>query len=208
MNENAFVETLEKEMETRTGNPFYSREITEIVLLSKILGDCKSFVDVGASLGPYTWSANLMLNNATIISVEANPRLCSHLEEQWSDIETKKTGNGNNHRVINAALSDKPGRLAFFINKESYLNSYIGDVINGQKSDESHERIELEALSLDHIFPGDPPEFVKIDIEGAEWRTLKGASEIIRKRKTRFLVEIHPWGDSSLNKRPSDVLHP
>jgi FkbM family methyltransferase len=206
MHDNKLVELLRNEMHRRTGNEYYERELAEILQLSRILGDCKSFVDVGASLGPYTWAANLLLKGAEITAIEANPVLCRHLKEQWQDIKANGPDNSNNLNVINSALSDEIGTLDFYINRENYLNSYIGDVLASTDSEGTHERIELPALSLDHIFSENPPDFVKIDIEGAEWRALKGARKLLEKRKTRFLVEIHPWGDASKNIRPSDVF--
>lgn len=206
MTKNSTIEALKKEMHLRTGNPFYEREISEILELSKILLGCKSFVDAGASLGPYTWSANLILKNATITAIEANPILCEHLKKQWVDIEDTGLSSGNKLEVVNAALSNETDTLDFFINKGNYLNSYIGTVMESPDHSDTHDRIELPALSLDTMFPEEPPDFIKIDIEGAEWRALKGASKLINQRKTRFLIEIHPWGDASMNKRPSDVF--
>ncbi len=206
MTEKTTIESLRKELEQRTGNLVHEREFSEITDLGGLIGSCKSFVDCGASRGPYTWAANLGLRNACITAIEANPALCEHLLEQWDDIKKSGTSNGNELQVINAAISDKPGKLDFFINREDYHTSYIGDVMDAQFIQGTHERIELPALSLDHIFDSDSPEFIKIDIEGAEWRALKGAIKLIEKRKTRFLVEIHPWGDASNGKRPSDVF--
>jgi hypothetical protein len=45
-----------------------------------------------------------------------------------------------------------------------------------------------------------------MDIEGAEWRGLKGSEKILAGKGTTFLIEIHPWGDSEYGKRPSDVF--
>ena len=47
---------------------------------------------------------------------------------------------------------------------------------------------------------------IKVDVEGAEYRVLLGAKSLIRQRRTRFFVEVHPWGDRSMKKRPSDVF--
>lgn len=200
------IDSLRLEMANRTGNQFYERELGEIIHLSETLGNCKSFVDVGASLGPYTWSANMLLEGASITAVEANPMLCKHLVEQWKDIEAKENNNRNTLKVINAALSDCSGTLDFYINKDNYLNSFIGGVVDLDYGDKSHEKVKLPTLSLDEMFPDEAPDFVKIDIEGAEWRALKGAKNLLAKRRTRFLVEIHPWGDASNNIRPSDVF--
>ncbi len=35
------------------------------------------------------------------------------------------------------------------------------------------------------------PDFLKVDVEGSELRTLRGAAEIVRAGKTRILIEMH-----------------
>jgi FkbM family methyltransferase len=206
MIQTATANTLRNELKNRTGNTVHEREFIELLSLESIISGCSSFVDVGASRGPYTWAANLALKDAKFTAVEANPALCEHLQVQWRDIKENGNDHGNTLEVINAALSDENGVLNFYINREDYHTSYIGDIMDRQSDSTTHERIEINAVSLDTLFATDPPDFIKIDIEGAEWRAINGARKIMSKRQTRFLIEIHPWGDKSNNKKPSDVF--
>jgi hypothetical protein len=50
-------------------------------------------------------------------------------------------------------------------------------------------------------------DFLKLDVEGAEYRALVGAKELMGRCDLRLLLEISPWGDKELAHRPSDVLH-
>jgi methyltransferase FkbM-like protein len=60
---------------------------------------------------------------------------------------------------------------------------------------------------LDSLFPGETiPDLVKIDVEGGEYRVLLGSTGLLKAGKTRFMVEVHPWGDPILGKRESDVF--
>jgi len=64
----------------------------------------------------------------------------------------------------------------------------------------------VSAVSLDSLFPQERPDLVKIDVEEAEYRVIEGARNLISQGHTKFLIEVHPWGDENYGKRPSDVF--
>ena len=55
--------------------------------------------------------------------------------------------------------------------------------------------MEVEADTIDTMFEGIDVDFLKIDVEGAEYRALVGAEKLMRRRNVRLLLEIAPWGD-------------
>jgi FkbM family methyltransferase len=50
--------------------------------------------------------------------------------------------------------------------------------------------ITLDAFARDHR----PPDFLKVDVEGAEGQVIAGAAELIRTRRPTFLIELHDPG--------------
>jgi hypothetical protein len=69
------------------------------------------------------------------------------------------------------------------------------------------QEVCVESVTLDTLFAGEQvPDLVKIDVEGSEHRVLRGAQNLLEGRKTRFLVEVHPWQDPATGRGPSDVF--
>jgi hypothetical protein len=54
---------------------------------------------------------------------------------------------------------------------------------------DTHAMVTLDAYARS---AGRPPTIVKIDVEGAEVTVLRGARELVARRQTEFLVELHP----------------
>ena len=68
------------------------------------------------------------------------------------------------------------------------------------------EKIQVRAIKLDTLFKDKvEPDFIKIDVEGSELRVLKGAREILKKGRAKFLIEVHSWVDPEGQKSPEDV---
>lgn len=182
------------------------QEQEEIELLPQLLDGASLFVDVGASIGQYSYFAGKTLKKSRIVAIEADPlryQRLKELTEKWSE------GTDNSYEVIHAAASDKDEKIKFFITNESLCGgifkywvpkdpALIGTV--------NWTEVEIQAVTLDSLFPESDPDLVKIDVEGAEYRVICGAINLITRGHTKFLVEIHPWGDTTISKRPSDVF--
>ncbi|HET6386073.1 MAG TPA: FkbM family methyltransferase [Armatimonadota bacterium] len=63
--------------------------------------------------------------------------------------------------------------------------------------------VTLDALS--HAF-GSRPDFVKIDVEGAEFAVLEGSRRCAGEKETRFLVEMHSNPDLPMRENATRVL--
>jgi hypothetical protein len=68
-------------------------------------------------------------------------------------------------------------------------------------------KVSVDCVPLDTVLAGTEPDLIKVDVEGAEYRVLQGAEGILNAGKCRFLVEIHPWGDPSIGKKPADIFN-
>ena len=185
-------------------NHTYSKELSELESMQALLPGVKVFVDAGANFGPYTWLAHYVLENSEIIAIEANPRISEHLKAEAENIRLSADSRGNTIKIVSHPLSDSVHDILFNIDQ----NDYSVSTIAGTKvsSNDNLSSLQLRTTTLDHLFPNNTPDLVKLDIEGTEWRALDGARGIIAKAQTMFFVEIHPWGDASVSKKPSDVF--
>jgi FkbM family methyltransferase len=195
-----------EKVEPHLANSPHHPEIEEFKLLPSLLRNVRSFVDAGASYGPYSWLAIFTLSGAEITAIEGNPQLCDHLQSEWDKISKAGEENGNSFTVINAPLSNKSELVVFNVNQADFFTSSIDGVSEVSASSVSARKVRVKAVTLDELFHDKPPDLIKIDIEGAEWRAIDGARALLQQRKSTFLVEIHPWGDAGLDKKPSHVF--
>jgi len=179
-------------------------DAAEFARYEEILGGVTRFIDVGASHGVYTFHANRILQNAEIIAIEADPERFAILERNARKWEAEST---NRIRCINAAASDEKDR------KESSEITFFttGTQISGglfsvsERSDE-YAPLKVPVICVDDLFEKSARTFVKIDVEGAELRVLKGAIRHIEAGNTKFFSEISWWGDRDRGSNAIDVL--
>jgi FkbM family methyltransferase len=175
-------------------------ESAEIDHLPEILGGVTNFADVGASLGQYSYFAAKALKNAKFYCVEADPYKASRLRELASGwaVETS-----NSFEIIEKAASDTSGEITFFL-PATHQSSGAFFPIPGTEGE--WEKVTVEAQTIDSIFEGIEIDFMKLDVEGAEYRALVGAEKTLARCNLKLLLEIAPWGDKEHSRCPSDVL--
>ncbi len=196
-------------MDTRTREAFahlYSTyfgehqiERQEIENLPSLLVGCDAFIDVGASLGMFTYFANQTMERATIIAIEADS---DRYEELARNCEKWQGEGTNTITAIHAAASDERGSIRFYRTGTQISGGFFP--VN-ERSDE-YEAIEVQQMLLDDLYEPGRSTLVKIDVEGAELRVVRGAQQHIDSGTTRFLIETHWWGDRDRGYTTLDLL--
>jgi FkbM family methyltransferase len=93
----------------------------------------------------------------------------------------------HNVRVIESAVTDREG-MSRFVEDGCYLSRLDG--MNSEYSGGTLVQVKTTALDdLAGSIP--PPDFMKIEIEGAELLALRGAKRLIREHRPVMLVELH-----------------
>ncbi len=181
-------------------NAYFSEECHEKEILEQLpelLVDTKVFVDIGASLGQYTFHANKNMRQGRIFAIEPDPIRHQELANNCRQWEAKYT---NKIIPIHAAACDKDGKTRFYVtNSDVSGGLFTHDV--SHKSVNWQEQV-VNCLRLDTLFADESPDFIKIDVEGAELSVLKGAVNILERGRTRFLIEVHSF---SRQVKPADV---
>lgn len=135
-------------------------------------------VDVGANIGAFSLYQSIQQHADRVIAFEPSPGVFRRLEK---NVEL----NGlTGVRVVNAAVGDKPGVLAFTDGLMS---------LNGRVSESGP--LQVPCVRLDDELKDIPSvDILKIDTEGYEIHVLKGASGTLRKTKS-IALELHYPGE-------------
>lgn len=94
--------------------------------------------------------------------------------------------NIDNITLLNLAVSDKTKTIRFSNSTNTFANSYI----NVGKEDS----VEVMAIGLDQYISENalpPPDFIKIDVEGAESDVLNGAKDLIKNHRPIIHLSTH-----------------
>ena len=155
-------------------------------------------VDVGANVGYYTLRLSRMVGrNGQVFAIDADPKTCEVLKKNC------ELNNLANVQVHNFAITDKKGTVSLYTDQ-----THSGkDSIISNSADQTQDSLTVPATTLDDLLGDKYPEinWMKIDVEGAELRVLKGASNTL-KRTRKILIELHEHILKQNNETPESVL--
>lgn len=147
-------------------------------IIAKVLTSQSSAIDVGAHKGEVL---DLMLKyapNAKHYAIEALPHLAKALKEKYQNVV-----------VFQHALSNKQGKVNFNFVKNAPAYSGLKEREYAVANPDI-EQIEVEMTLLDNLIPEKTTiSLIKIDVEGAEYQVLKGASRILKESKPVVIFE-------------------
>jgi FkbM family methyltransferase len=148
----------------------FEKEVTQAVL--RIRG--KLFLDIGANMGYY--SALLSKNFERILAFEPDPYSMKMLRA------TVAAGRLCNVTTLSQAVSDRNGTAILHIDPKGSAAS-ITDGRGGRQ-------LPVQSIRLDSIVK-ENVDLVKVDVEQAEWKVVRGAEVSIRAgRILRWVIEV------------------
>ncbi len=109
--------------------------------------------------------------------------------------------------VFNCAVSDENGSKEFYWIKDN--PAYSG--LSKRKFSENNSKIKpilINVRKLDNIIPNDVKiSFIKIDVEGAELKVLRGAEKIIRRDTPKIAFEFGIGGSEFYQTSAADIFN-
>lgn len=155
-------------------------------------------LDVGASFGLYSIGA--ARRGAAVVAFEPGSGTAGLLREHL------RLNGVPQVEVVDAAVTDSDGRQEFWEQATS-LGASLSRAAAEAGAPFVEGRLvarEVRALTLDAFCEerGSWPDVVKIDVEGAEARVLRGATRLLGRHHGAIFLEVHPWaleqlGDSA-----------
>lgn len=147
-----------------------------------MMQDVRSVYDIGAHVGNFTGRA-LEIGASFVLAVEPQPEIYKKLKDRYKDDVRVET--------LQSAVSNMDGTIKLYICRQATtLSSMNVDwSTKGRFKDFAWEKapIRVEAVTLDTLIEKyGEPDYIKIDVEGAEHTVLSGLSVPIRKISFEF----------------------
>ena len=166
--------------------------------LVPIISAKKCFIDVGASLGQYTRFANRHMTNGVIYAIEPDPIRFEELRRNCKKWERLST---NRLIPIHAAVTNESGSVDFFTTNSSTSGTLL--IRDDETSDAPWDKVVVDGITLDDFVADKKPDFIKIDVNGAELRALEGAQKLLKQKVAAFFVDIDiPTPPAKTNGQP------
>ena len=156
-------------------------DILTLGLMKKVLKANSNCIDIGGFKGE-------IMSEILKFSPNGNHFIFEPIPEYFKIIE-EKFNNRNNVNVFNLALSDETGTSTF--NYVPDFPAYSGFKVREYPGENvATKEIEVKTDLLDNkISPDVKIDFIKLDVEGAEYLVLKGSKNILLKSKPIVVFE-------------------
>jgi FkbM family methyltransferase len=146
-------------------------------------------IDIGAHIGRYTIiGAKRVGTNGKVVAIEANP---SNFEMLNRNIKLNQL---TNIISLNNAVYSKETKIKLYLPGEELGHTIYNTVMSDRAKNED-KFVEVSANTLDYFLQLKgitDVNWIKIDVEGAEFEVLKGATNVLSKSKDiALLIEIH-----------------
>ena len=155
-------------------------------LLSRLVKPGATVYDVGANIGLFaTRFARWAGASGHVYCIEANP-LCVYFLRA-----NMQASGAKNFDILPVCLLDSPRLAEFTI---SYGNNLLGVAQDSPFANKPGHHIHVESASLDELIGSQhlrAPDFIKVDIEGAEGTAAAGMRETIARARPVLMFELH-----------------
>jgi FkbM family methyltransferase len=148
-------------------------------------------IDIGAHIGRYTIvSSKLVGNIGKVVAIEADPDNFQLLKRNVA------LNNLTNVLPLNYAVFSTKTKIKLY--EQSASAKYNSLILTRAKETEKYAEVNADTLdSILELNGINQINWIKIDVEGAEFEVLKGATNTLSRENIALLIEIHNIGDSN-----------
>ena len=195
-----FVDAVDKRVTPVDTFNFDMYEKDDSEMLFNLVKDGDTIFDIGANIGWYSNHLAKKFPNSTIYSFEPIP-------ETFNQITANTQLNGaKNIKLNNLALSSKKEKLVF------YYSPSVTGASSSQNITENHNmtKIDLETETIDNFMIANSItelDFIKCDVEGAEYFVYQGGFETIKINKPIVFTEMLRKWAGKFGYHPNDIIN-
>jgi FkbM family methyltransferase len=166
------------------------REMGSLVMFSKIISPGWKVCEVGGHIGYFSLFFKSLVRDGEVIVFEPGQNNLPYI---------RRNVHGKNITLVEIAVGLETGQLILYLDSLTGQNNSILNDFKGLKSNIARSFIkvtvtpsEVECISLDQFYAEEDngPDFIKIDVEGAEFDVLAGAKKCIQRRLPAIMVEV------------------
>jgi FkbM family methyltransferase len=157
-------------------------------LAGELVGPGATVWDVGANVGLFAFAAAYRSGpGGEVVAVEADDWLTCLLRRSARTLPARYAP----VRVVTAAVSEAPGIAELCVARRGRAASHLRDVAGSSQAGGTRAFAHVAAVSLDTLLATfSPPQLLKIDVEGAEARCLRGAERLLAEVRPALLCEV------------------
>jgi len=145
-------------------------------------------LDIGANVGWFTLvAAKYIGQGGKIHSFDPRPETARMLKRTIADNNLQQQVT-----MWEYALSDNWGKLKLGWGKDTDNPGHSFILSETETNLQTYDSAEVTAALLDDLLPNIAPDIIKIDVEGAEPRALRGARNALLRKKPVILSELYP----------------
>jgi FkbM family methyltransferase len=180
-------------------NVIYARQYHDenIFLAEKFLSENSVIIDIGANIGLYT-CAYLQHYKNKKIKTYAIEAFASNYREL---VQNVTLNNFTSVQLFNLAVGDHEGELAMYAESEDYVGNLAGENVLNDKDKsrlegEKQKKFVTPMVTLDQWAQNNNIQrcdFIKIDIEGAEYFAFLGGRNFIRRTRPVIQAEFNKY---------------
>ena len=155
---------------------FYERGKQE--LIARTVKPDSVFYDVGANVGIYSLLASMLVDAGKVFAFEPLPRNTEFLSEHI------RLNRLSNVELLPVAISDMVGISHFDVEETGYM----GHLASGCRG------ISVRTETVDSLVASEmilPPNYIKMDVEGAELLAIRGAAETFKEHRPTLFLATH-----------------
>lgn len=194
-----FVDIVDKRITPVDTFNFDIYEKDDSEMLFKLVNEGDTIFDIGANIGWYSNHLAKQFPNSIIHSFEPIPETFNQLSANT------ELNRATNIRLNNLALSSKKEKLFF------YYSPTVTGASSSKNITENHNmtKLELETETIDNFMIANSItklDFIKCDVEGAEYFVYQGGFETFKKHKPIIFSEMLRKWSAKFGYHPNDII--
>jgi FkbM family methyltransferase len=174
-------------------------EPQETAVMDYLSANSQTVLDVGANIGWYTARFAKRLPNARIHAFEPLPTSFAYLQRNVA-----VNAVGDRVSTYNYGLSSSAGLVEFFISPTSGTNASLKNVAGaGDARPVVCVTMTLDEWAATHEVA---PDFIKCDVEGAEFLVFQGGAGVLRAHRPIVFAELLRKWSKPFGYHPNDMI--